>query len=79
MMRSAGRVGRAAEVLGMDSVGHHQIIKGQVPLAEILKYAPDLRSMTSGRGTFTFEHSHYEEVPAYIAEKIIAESKKDGA
>ena len=67
---------RRGKVLGMDSVGHHQIIKGQVPLAEILKYAPDLRSMTSGRGTFTYEHSHYEEVPPYIAEKIIAESKK---
>jgi elongation factor G len=70
---------RRGKVLGMDSVGHHQVIKGQVPLAEILKYAPDLRSMTSGRGTFTYEHSHYEEVPAYIAEKIIAESKKDEA
>ena len=67
---------RRGKVLGMDSVGHHQIIKGQVPLAEILKYAPDLRSMTSGRGTFTYEHSHYEEVPAFIAEKIIAESKR---
>ncbi|MEW6333725.1 MAG: elongation factor G [Thermodesulfobacteriota bacterium] len=70
---------RRGKVLGMDSAGHHQIIKGQVPLAEILKYAPDLRSMTSGRGTFTYEHSHYEEVPAYIAEKIIAESKKEEA
>jgi elongation factor G len=68
---------RRGKVLGMDSQGHHQIIKGQVPLAEILKYAPDLRSMTSGRGTFTYEHSHYEEVPSYIAEKIIAESRKD--
>jgi elongation factor G len=70
---------RRGKVLGMDSAGHHQIIKGQVPLAEILKYAPDLRSMTSGRGTFTYEHSHYEEVPVYIAEKIIAESKKEEA
>ncbi len=68
---------RRGKVLGMDSIGHHQIIKGQVPLAEILKYAPDLRSMTSGRGTFTYDHSHYEEVPSYIAEKIIAESKKE--
>jgi elongation factor G len=68
---------RRGKVLGMDSLGHHQIIKGQVPLAEILKYAPDLRSMTSGRGTFTYEHSHYEEVPSYIAEKIIAESRKE--
>jgi elongation factor G len=70
---------RRGKVLGMDSAGHHQIIKGQVPLAEILKYAPDLRSMTSGRGTFTYEHSHYEEIPSYIAEKIIAESKKEEA
>ncbi|MDA8126084.1 MAG: elongation factor G [Deltaproteobacteria bacterium] len=68
---------RRGKVLGMDSQGHHQIIKGQVPLAEILKYAPDLRSMTSGRGTFTYEHSHYEEVPSFIADKIIAESKKE--
>ncbi len=67
---------RRGKVLGMDTKGTIQIIKGQVPLAEILKYAPDLRSMTSGRGTFTYEHSHYEEVPPYIAEKIIAEYKK---
>ncbi|HPO35390.1 MAG TPA: elongation factor G [Syntrophales bacterium] len=67
---------RRGKVLGMDSKGSTQIIKAQVPLAEILKYAPDLRSMTSGRGTFTYEHSHYEEVPPHIAEKIIAESKK---
>lgn len=68
---------RRGRVLGMDSNGSNQIIKGQVPLAEILKYAPDLRSMTSGRGNFTYTESHYEEVPAYIAEKIIAESKKE--
>ena len=68
---------RRGRVLGMDSKGSHQIVKGQVPLADILKYAPDLRSMTSGRGTFTYEHSHYDEVPPYISEKIIAEAKKD--
>jgi elongation factor G len=69
--------GRRGKVLGMDTKGANQIIKGQVPLAEVLKYAPDLRSMTSGRGTFTYQHSHYEEVPSYLAEKIIAESKKE--
>ena len=68
---------RRGRVQGMDSNGSNQIIKGSVPLAEILKYAPDLRSMTSGRGNFTYTHSHYEEVPAYIAEKIIAEYKKE--
>ena len=68
---------RRGRVQGMDSNGSNQITKGQVPLAEILKYAPDLRSMTSGRGNFTYTESHYDEVPAYIAEKIIAEFKKD--
>jgi len=68
---------RRGRVLGMDSKGVNQVIKGQVPLAEILTYAADLRSITSGRGTFRYEHSHYEEVPAPIAEKIIAQAKKD--
>jgi len=66
---------RRGRVLGMDTKGSHQIIKGQVPLAEILTYAPDLRSITSGRGTFTYLHSHYEEVPPFIAEKIIAAAR----
>jgi elongation factor G len=68
---------RRGRVLGMDTNASNQVIKGQVPLAEILKYAPDLRSMTSGRGNFTYTDSHYEEVPSYIADKIIAESKKE--
>jgi elongation factor G len=66
---------RRGRVLGMDTQGTNQIVKGQAPLAEILKYAPDLRSMTSGRGTFTYTHSHYEEVPPFIAEKITADYK----
>lgn len=69
--------GRRGRVLGMDARGSNQIIKGQLPLAEILTYAPDLRSMTSGRGTFIYQISHYEEVPPAIAEKIVAESKKE--
>lgn len=68
---------RRGRVLGMDTKGHHQIIKGQAPLAEILSYAPDLRSITSGRGTFTYQFSHYEEVPAFLADKIIAAAKKE--
>ena len=68
---------RRGRVLGMDTNGSNQIIKGQVPLAEILKYAPDLRSMNSGRGNFTYTDSQFEEGPSYIADKIIAESKKD--
>ncbi|MDO8721131.1 MAG: elongation factor G [Syntrophales bacterium] len=68
---------RRGRVSGMDTRGGHQIVKAQVPRAEILKYAADLRSMTSGRGTFSYRHSHYEEVPPPIAEKIIAASKKE--
>lgn len=61
---------------GMSSKGKNTIIKALVPLGEVLKYEPDLRSMTSGQGTFTIEFSHYEEVPGDMAQKIIEASKK---
>ncbi len=51
-------------------------VRAQVPMAEMLRYASDLRSLTGGRGTFEQEFSHYEEVPAHIAEKVIAEARK---
>jgi elongation factor G len=66
---------RRGKVLGDDTKGHNQIIKAQVPMSEVLKYAPDLRSMTSGRGEFTMEFAHYEELPAHLADKIKKESK----
>jgi elongation factor G len=46
-------------------------------MAEFLTYAPDLRSMTGGRGIYTMEFSHYDEVPAQVADKVIAEAEKD--
>ena len=67
--------GRRGRVLGMDAKGKYQIIKAQVPMAEVLKYALDLNSITGGRGTFVMEHSHYEELPAQLAEKVIAASQ----
>jgi elongation factor G len=67
---------RRGRVLGMDSAGKNQVINANVPMAEFLSYAPDLRSMTGGRGMFTMEFSHYDEVPAQIAEKIVEEAKK---
>ena len=67
---------RRGRVLGMDSAGKNQIINAHVPMAEFLTYAPDLNSMTGGRGIFTMEFSHYDEVPAQIAEKIVEEIKK---
>jgi elongation factor G len=69
--------GRRGRVLGVDALGKSQIVKCQVPLAEVLRYSSDLRSITSGRGQFTMKVSHYEEIPAAIAEKVIAESKKE--
>jgi elongation factor G len=66
---------RRGRVLGMEADGKLQVINAHVPMAEILKYAPDLRSMTGGRGTFSKSFSHYDEVPGDIAGKIIAEIK----
>jgi elongation factor G len=68
---------RRGKVLGVDPKGHNQVIRARVPMAEVLKYAPDLKSMTGGRGQFTMELSHYEEVPSHLSEKVIAQSKKE--
>jgi elongation factor G len=68
---------RRGKVLGVDPKGHYQVIRAQVPMAEVLKYAPGLKSMTGGRGQFTMELSHYEEVPSHLSEKVIAQSKKE--
>ncbi|MDP7355285.1 MAG: elongation factor G [Desulfobacterales bacterium] len=68
---------RRGRVLGMDSKDKNQVIRANVPMAEFLTYAPDLNSMTGGRGMFTMELSRYDEVPAQIAQKVIEEIKKD--
>ncbi|RJQ78744.1 MAG: elongation factor G [Desulfobacteraceae bacterium] len=65
--------GRRGRVLGMESAGKYQVINAEVPMAEFLTYAPDLRSMTGGRGIFTMEFTRYDEVPAQLAEKLLAE------
>ena len=67
---------RRGRVLGMDTQGRIQVIKAQAPMSEVLKYAIDLNALTAGRGTFRSEFSHYEELPAQLAEKVIAEAKK---
>nr|MDP6484925.1 elongation factor G [Nitrospinota bacterium] len=66
---------RRGKVLGMKPMGATQVIQAQVPLAEVLTYAISLRALTADRGSFTMEFSHYEEVPAQMAEKVIAESE----
>ncbi len=64
---------RRGKVLGVEPKANSQVIKVQVPMAEVLKYAPELRSMTSDRGLFTMEFSHYEEVPPHLTKRILSE------
>lgn len=68
---------RRGRVLGSDSIGGITEVKAHVPMAEMMKYAPDLRSMTGGQGTFTMEFAHYEECPPNVAEQVIADSRKE--
>jgi elongation factor G len=68
---------RRGRVSGMDGAGNTKVIRAQVPMSEVLRYASNLRSMTGGRGTFTMEFSHYEEVPPHLAERIIAEAARE--
>ncbi len=67
---------RRGRILGMESVSGKQEISAEAPLAEMLKYATDLRSMTQGRGKFEAEFVRYEELPFTEQEKIIAAAKK---
>jgi elongation factor G len=67
---------RRGRVLGAEPKGTgQQVIRANVPLAEMLRYAPDLRSMTQGRGDFEMELAHYDEVPPHIADKVIKEAQ----
>lgn len=68
---------RRGRILGMNPVESGQQVLAEVPLAEVFKYATDLRSMTQARGTFDMEFLRYEEVPGNIAAKVIEQSKKD--
>jgi elongation factor G len=68
---------RRGRVLGMDQGVGGQVVKAMVPMAEMLRYASDLTSITSGRGMFSMEFDHYDEVPAHLSEKIIAAAKTE--
>ncbi|HVN23750.1 MAG TPA: elongation factor G [Syntrophorhabdales bacterium] len=70
---------RRGRIVGVEAKGRNQVVKATAPMAEILRYAPDLRSMTGGRGTFAVEFAHYEEVPAHIAQKVIELANKEKA
>lgn len=68
---------KRAKVHGMNPQGGQTQIDAEAPLAEVQRYATDLRSLTQGRGSFTMEFDHYEEVPAHVAQKVIDEAKKE--
>jgi elongation factor G len=68
---------KRGRVLGIDQQGARTVITASVPLAEVQKYAADLRSITQGRGVYSMEIDHYEEVPSYIASSVIEKAKQD--
>ncbi|MFA6621038.1 MAG: elongation factor G [Candidatus Caldatribacteriota bacterium] len=69
---------KRGKIMGMDEDEKgKQLIKAQVPQAEIFRYSIDLRSITQGRGTYTMKFSHYEEVPSQIAQDIIEQAKRE--
>ena len=68
---------RRGRIIGMSQADGMQQVEAEAPLAEMFKYATDLRSMTQARGSFTMEFARYEDVPANVAEKIIASAKRD--
>ncbi len=68
---------RRGRVLGTTPRGHNNVVGAEVPLSEMLSYAPDLTSMTGGRGDYHMEILRYEEVPAHLTQKIVDQAAKD--
>ena len=68
---------KRGRIMGMEKHGKRQLIRAQAPLVEMYRYAIDLKSITQGRGKFTMKFARYEEVPANIAEKVIAQAKAE--
>jgi len=65
---------RRGKVSGVDPLNGTHVVKALIPMSEVLTYAPELRSITSGRGTFSMDFSHYDEVPDHLVSKIIDEA-----
>src|SRR5262249_33887869 len=68
---------RRGRPLGMEAKGSATEIKAEVPMAEVLDYARDLRQITGGRGDYTMEFARHEEIPAHLAQKVIAEARSE--
>jgi len=69
--------GRRGRPLGMEPKGSMTEVKAEAPMAEMLSYAPDLRSITGGQGDYTMEFARYEEVPAHLAQKVISAAREE--
>ena len=70
---------RRGRPLGTEAVGGMTEVKAEVPMAEILSYAPDLRSLTGGQGEYTMEFLRYEEVPSQLAQKVVEKAREEEA
>jgi len=68
---------KRASILGMEPRGGSQVVRATVPLAEMANFASELRSITGGRGAYTMQFSHYQEVPAHLAPAIVEATKKE--
>ncbi|MEA2470700.1 MAG: elongation factor, partial [Thermoleophilaceae bacterium] len=68
---------RRGRPLGMEPKGTMSEVKAEVPMSEMLSYAPDLRSITGGQGDYTMDFARYEEVPAHLAQKVIAAASEE--
>jgi elongation factor G len=69
--------GRRGRIVGMEPDGDVVAVRAQVPMSEMLTYESSLRSMTGGRGGYSMEFSHYEEVPNQLAEKVVASHRAE--
>jgi elongation factor G len=68
---------RRGRPLGMEPKGSVTEVKAEVPMAEMLSYAPDLRAITGGQGEYSMELARYEEVPAHIAQSVVQETLRE--
>ena len=68
---------RRGKIMGMEKVGKKQVISAEAPLAEVLRYSTDLRSMTQGRGSYTCVFDRYEEAPREVQDKVIEARKRE--
>ena len=68
---------RRGRPLGMEPKGTLTEVQAEVPMSEILSYAPDLRAITGGRGEYTMELARYEEVPGHVSQQVVAQARQE--